>query len=82
MPFTLIYILILLSLLFLLLEWRPLMRQGHWKDLSVALFFLLLALSYGLDYAMELDMLPNPNLLLKLIKPASEAFDKFFQVAG
>lgn len=82
MQFTLIYILIFFSLVFLLLECKPLIRQGHWKDFLVALFILFIALSYGLDYAMDLKMLPNPDLLLYLVKPVSKAFDNFFQVAG
>lgn len=82
MQFTLIYILIFFSLVFLLWECKPLIRQGNWKDLLVALFILFIALSYGLDYALDLKMLPNPDLLLHLVKPASKVFDNFYQVTG
>lgn len=82
MSISLVYFIILCFFLFFLWEWKPLIKQRHWWDLAVALLFLLVALSYGLDYAWDLKILPNPDLLLNLVKPVSEAFEKFFQVAG
>ncbi|MEN6324688.1 MAG: hypothetical protein ABFD18_00545 [Syntrophomonas sp.] len=82
MPILLIYFMILCIFLFYLWEWKTLIKQRHWRDLTVALIFLFIALGYGLDYAWGLNMLPNPNLLFDMVKPVSEAFEKFFQVAG
>ncbi|MDD2619910.1 MAG: hypothetical protein PHC92_04475 [Syntrophomonadaceae bacterium] len=80
MPITLVYSLIILSLLFFLLEGKPLIKKQLWKELIVAAFFLTVALSYGLEFAMNWNVLPNPNNLLLIVKPISEAFEGFFQV--
>lgn len=82
MSFYFIYFIILFLFLFFLWEWKPLVKQGHWRDLAVAFLFLIIAITYGLDYVMDLKILPNPDLLFNLVKPVSEAFEKFFQVAG
>ncbi len=82
MPILLLYFIILSVSLFFLWEWKPLISQRRWWDLTVALLFLFIGLSYGLDYALDLKMLPNPNRLFEMVKPVSKAFEKFFQVAG
>lgn len=80
MPFTLVYSLIIFSLLFFLLEGKPLIKKQLWKELMVSAFFLTVALSYGLEFAMNWNVLPNPNHLLLIVKPISDAFEAFFQV--
>lgn len=82
MPFTLIYSLLIFIALFSLLELRSLIKKQQWRELIVAIFFFSIALSYGTDYAMGWNMMPNPHKILFLVKPISEAFESFFQVAG
>ena len=82
MPILLVYSIILCIFLFFLWEWQPLIKQRLWWDLTVALLLLFISVSYGLDYALSLKILPNPDSLLNLVKPVSETFEKFFQVAG
>ncbi|HRW13336.1 MAG TPA: hypothetical protein P5549_09445 [Syntrophomonas sp.] len=80
MPPRLIYSLLLFSMLYVLLEARPLFKTRAYKDLAVTSLILILALSYGIDYMMGTQLLPNPNRLIILFKPLSEALNSFFQV--
>jgi len=67
-------------MLYGLLEARPLFKTRAYKDLAVTSLILILALSYGIDYMMGMQILPNPNRLIILLKPLSEALNSFFQV--
>ena len=82
MPSSLIFSLILFVGLFILLEGKSLLRRKVYIELMVASLLLTLALFYGIDYAQDWQFLPNPNILLTILKPVSESFDKFFQVTG
>ena len=82
MPSSIIFALILFVGLFILLEAKSLMRRRAYKELLVACLLLTLALFYGVDYALDWQVLPNPNILLTIFKPVSESVDKFFQVTG
>ena len=82
MPFSLIFVLLLFIGLFIWLELRALIKQREYKELMVASLFLVLSISYGLDYALDRQFLPNPNKLLYILKPVSESVDKFFQITG
>ena len=82
MPSSLIFSLILFIGLFILLEVKSLFQRRAYKELMVASLLLTLALFYGMDYALDWQVLPNPNHLLTLLKPVSESVDKFFQVTG
>ncbi len=81
MPSSLTYVLGLFTGLFLFLEVRPLIRQREYKVLIVASLVLIIGLFYGMDYAMNWEVLPNPKTLLTILKPVSESVDKFFQVS-
>ncbi|HZK87264.1 MAG TPA: hypothetical protein VFC40_04805 [Syntrophomonas sp.] len=82
MPSSLIFALLLFVGLFILLEAKSLMRRRAYKELLVASLLLTLALLYGVDYALDWQVLPNPNILLTIFKPLSESVDKFFQVTS
>lgn len=82
MPSSLILPLILFTILFILLEAKSLFQRRAFKKLIVASLLLTLALFYGMDYALGWQILPNPNMLLTILKPVSESVDKFFQVTG
>lgn len=82
MPSSLIFALLLFVGLFILLEAKSLMRRRVYKELLVASLLLTLALLYGVDYALDWQVLPNPNILLTIFKPVSESVDKFFQVTS
>lgn len=82
MPSSLIFSMILLVSLFFLLEARSLVKRREFKELIVACLLLLLALTYGMDYMLNWNFLPNPNILLTLLKPVSESMDKLLQVKG
>jgi hypothetical protein len=82
MPSSLIFALLLFVGLFILLEAKSLMRRRAYKELLVASLLLTLALFYGVDYALDWQFLPNPNILITIFKPVSESVDKFFQVTG
>jgi hypothetical protein len=82
MPSSLIFALLLFVGLFILLEAKSLMRRRAYKELLVASLLLTLALLYGVDYALDWQVLPNPNILLTIFKPVSESVDKFFQVTS
>lgn len=80
MQITLIYSLLIFLILFILLEGRRLVSKKEWKQVIVSSLILALALLYGTDYALGAKILPNPNWSLKILKPASHAIDKFFQL--
>lgn len=80
MPPRLTYSLLLFITLFVLREVRPLCKARAYKELAVTSMIMMLALAYGIDYIMGLQLLPNPNFLLTLFKPLSQSFEKFFQV--
>lgn len=82
MPSSLLFSLILFVGLFIVLEAKPLLQRRAYKELIVASLLLTLALFYGMDYALGWQILPNPNILLTILKPVSESVDKFFQVTG
>jgi hypothetical protein len=82
MPSSLIFALLLFVGLFILLEAKSLMRRRAYKELLVASLLLTLALFYGVDYALDWQFLPNPNILITIFKPVSESVDKFFQVTS
>jgi hypothetical protein len=76
------YLLMVFIILFILQEGKPLLNTKAYKELAVAGIIMLLALAYGIDYIMGSQLLPNPDLLLTLLKPLSQSFEKFFQVNG
>lgn len=78
MSFSMIYFLALFLIVFLIAEVKPLAKQGQYKELAIALLLLLIALSYGTDYAMNWHLLPNPNKLITALRPVSQAFDAMF----
>lgn len=82
MPSSLILPLILFTILFILLEAKSLFQRRAFKKLIITSLLLTLALFYGMDYALGWQILPNPNMLLTILKPVSESVDKFFQVTG
>lgn len=82
MPSSLLFSLLLFVGLFILLEAKSLFQRQAYKELLVASLLLTLALFYGVDYALDWQFLPNPNILLTIFKPVSESVDKFFQVTG
>ncbi len=82
MPSSLLFSLILFVGLFIMLEAKPLFQRRAYKELIVASLLLTLALLYGIDYSLDWQILPNPNILLTILKPLSESADKFFQVTS
>jgi len=76
----LICFLVLFVSLFAVLEVRPSLKNKEFKEMIIASLFLLLGLSYGIDYAMDWRMLPNPSSVITMVKPVSQAFDRFFEV--
>ncbi len=82
MPFSLVYTLLLFSALFLGLEAPSLFRGRAYKELIITSLLLALGLFYGIDYALDWQFLPNPNILLTLFKPVSESMEAFFQITG
>lgn len=82
MPSSLILPLLLFVGLFIIKECRELLKRREFKELAAASLLLILVLSYGVDYAFNLQLLPNPNHLLVILKPISTTFDKFFMVKG
>jgi len=76
----LICFLLLLISLFAVLEVRRSLKNREFKEIIIASLFLLLGLSYGIDYAMDWKVLPNPSSVITIVKPVSQAFDRFFEV--
>lgn len=82
MPFSLVFVLLLFTGVFLWREPSTLIKTRQFKELIIACLLLGLSLSYGIDYAMDWHVLPNPNNLLYILKPVSESIEAFFQITG
>jgi len=80
MSSPIIYFLVFFLTVFLITEVKPLAKQGQYKELVIASLLLLIALSYGTDYAMNWHLLPNPNKLITAFRPVSQAFDAVFNL--
>ena len=74
-----VYSLLIFSLLFIWLEMKPMIKNRTWKELIISTGILILALVYGADYAWQSYALPNPNILITMLKPFSQAFETFFK---
>lgn len=80
MPSVLIYFLILFLFLFIILEISPSLKQKRYYEILVAAWFFLLGLSYGMDYVIGSNILPNPNKFLTMFKPVYQVFSGFFEI--
>ncbi|NLT19843.1 MAG: hypothetical protein GXY16_02460 [Syntrophomonadaceae bacterium] len=80
MSFSLIYILLLVTGLFLWLEGGSLLKRRNLKELLVVLLILVLSFGYGIDYATNARVLPDPKTLLSVTRPISDYVNTFFQV--
>ncbi|NLW90273.1 MAG: hypothetical protein GXY34_01540 [Syntrophomonadaceae bacterium] len=80
MASVLYYILILFVLLFIFLALIPSLKQKAYYEILVATCLFLIGLSYGVDYALQSSILPNPNKFLAMFKPVYQAFSGFFEI--
>jgi len=80
MSFSLIYVLLFFTGLFLWLECSSLLNRRNLKELLVVLLILVLSFGYGIDYATDAKVLPDPKSLLTVTRPVSDFVYTFFQV--
>ncbi|MGI5881183.1 MAG: hypothetical protein ACOX6L_11510 [Syntrophomonadaceae bacterium] len=80
MSFSLIYVLLFFTGLFLWLEGSSLLNRRNLKELLVVLLILVLSFGYGIDYATDAKVLPDPKSLLTVTRPVSDFVYTFFQV--
>lgn len=66
--------------LFLWLEAGTLIKRPDFKQLFTVTLLLVLGWVYGVDYALDWQVLPNPKSLLAMLGPISDSFEKFFQL--
>ncbi|MGI5911273.1 MAG: hypothetical protein ACOX6E_01650 [Syntrophomonadaceae bacterium] len=74
-----------LMLVFLLaifiLEAPGVMKRKQWREIAVISLFILLAVTYGLDYALQLYLMPNPKELIYTLYPLTQQFWSFFNIS-
>lgn len=80
MPSIIVYSLSVFLVLFIVLDVVPLIKKREWRPLIVPVLVFSLTLLYGLDFAWNLNMLPNPNQTLYYFQPVSDRFDSLLQV--
>lgn len=80
MPSLLLYSISGFLILFIVLEIIPLVRKREWKQLIVPVILFSLVILYGIDYALMLNILPNPQKTLYYLKPLSESLEKMLQI--
>ncbi|PKM77512.1 MAG: hypothetical protein CVU90_06600 [Firmicutes bacterium HGW-Firmicutes-15] len=73
-----LYAIAMFTIVFIMMEGRSLIRNREWKELVITAGLLLIAISYGLDYTMEWNQIPNPTILFNKLKPVADAFDAYF----
>jgi len=66
------YALFIFSILYIFFEVPNLWRDKKWKEFLISFLLLAIGISYGLDYIYNVDFLPEPNSLLKLMIPLAE----------
>ncbi|CFX10293.1 Uncharacterized [Syntrophomonas zehnderi OL-4] len=80
MPSSILYYVLLFMLLFTVFQVRTLLKSQAYKELIVAVVLFLLAGLYGLDIAFNWHYLPNPNALIYVLEPVSQALETLLQV--
>lgn len=73
-----IYALIIFCLLFFIIELPGALREGSWKEFILSSVILTIAVSYGLNYLLDLHLMPDPSAGLSKLSPLAEAFTHFF----
>lgn len=73
-------LMIVFLLLIIIVEGPGIIKRREWKEILVISFFSLLALLYGLDYALRSYLLPNPKSLIYMLLPLVEQVMAFFNL--
>jgi hypothetical protein len=76
----LIGLMIVFLLLIITVEGPGIIKRREWKEILIVSFFSLLALCYGLDYALRSYLLPNPKSVIYMLLPLVEQVMAFFNL--
>ncbi|HOQ09930.1 MAG TPA: hypothetical protein PLG09_07370 [Syntrophomonadaceae bacterium] len=75
-----VYILLLFTLLYILLEGRELLQNKSWKEALLAAVIIAVSMVYGLDYLRNGMNLPHPGHLFERLMPLVDAYNAFFKL--
>jgi uncharacterized membrane protein YczE len=64
----------------LVLEGKGIIARREWKEIVTVTVLVFLALAYGIDYSLELSLLPDPKTLIYKVFPLGEQFESFFHL--
>ncbi len=73
-------LMIVFLLLIIIVEGPGIVKRKDWKEILVVSFFSLLAVLYGLDYALRSYLLPNPKSFIYMLLPLAEQVMAFFNL--
>lgn len=71
-----LYFLAFFVLIFLLVEAKKIRQEKRLRELFLSCFLLIISVIYGIQLYLDIQLLPNPNRILFIIKPLGDAFMK------
>lgn len=71
-------LLVIFCLIFFYIELPLAYKEGNWKEFILSSVILIIAISYGLDHLLDLQLMPDPSAGLSRLSPFAEAFNRFF----
>lgn len=73
-------LMIVFIIMILLLEGQGIIARKEWKEILTVTAIVLLSLAYGMDYSLELHLLPDPKALIYKMFPLGQQFESFFNL--
>jgi len=71
---------IVFTLLIALFEGPAILRRKEWKEILTVAVLVLLSWAYGVDYSLQLHLLPDPKALVYKIFPLGQQYENFFHL--
>jgi len=73
-------LMIIFILLFGIIEGPGLVKRKEEKEIAVVAFLFLVSLTYGMDFVLQLHLMPNPKSLIYNLLPVAEQISAFFNL--
>lgn len=77
---TMIGLMVVFITLISIIEGPGLIKRKEWKEITVVSFLVLISIAYGLDYALQSHLMPDPKSLIYRLLPIAEQFSAYFNL--
>lgn len=61
-------------------EGPAMIRRKEWKEILTVTVLVFLSLTYGMDYFLQLHLLPDPKALVYKVFPLGQEYRDFFNL--